>query len=44
MSKILMVDDDPHIRELAGVFLRNAGFETIEACDGRDALAKLNSV
>ena len=39
-----MVDDDPHIRELAGVFLRNAGFETIEACDGRDALAKLNSV
>ena len=44
MSKILIVDDDPHIRELASVFLRNAGFETIEACDGRDALVKLNSV
>jgi len=44
MSKILIVDDDPHIRELASVFLRNAGFEVIEADDGLDALAKLNSV
>jgi two-component system, OmpR family, response regulator len=44
MSKILIVDDDPHIRELAGVFLRSAGFEIIEACDGQDALAKLDSV
>jgi len=44
MSKILIVDDDPHIRELASVFLRNAGFEAIEACDGRDALVKLDSV
>jgi two-component system, OmpR family, response regulator len=43
MSKILIVDDDPHIRELASVFLRGAGFEIIEACDGRDALAKLDS-
>jgi len=44
MSKILIVDDDPHIRELASVFLCNAGFETIEACDGWDALVKLDSV
>jgi two-component system, OmpR family, response regulator len=43
MSKILIVDDDPHIRELASVFLRNAGFEIIEASDGKDALAKLDS-
>jgi len=44
MSKILIVDDDPHIRELASVFLRGAGFEIAEAGDGRDALAKLDSV
>lgn len=43
MSKILIVDDDPHIRELSGVFLRNAGFEIVEANDGVDALAKLES-
>jgi two-component system, OmpR family, response regulator len=44
MSKILIVDDDEHIRELASVFLRNAGFETVEACDGLDALARLDTV
>ena len=44
MSKILIVDDDPHIRELVQVFLRNEGFEVIEAADGVDALAKLDAV
>ena len=41
MNKILMVDDDQHIRELATVFLKNEGFEVIEALDGIDALEKL---
>jgi two-component system OmpR family response regulator len=44
MSKILVVDDDPHIRELASLFLRNDGFEVIEAPDGLEALSKLDSV
>jgi len=44
MSKILIVDDDAHIRELIRVFLRNDGFEVIEAVDGVDALSKLDSV
>jgi two-component system, OmpR family, response regulator len=44
MSKILIVDDDPHIRELVRVFLRNDGFEVIEAADGVEALSKLDSV
>lgn len=44
MSKILVVDDDPHIRELATLFLRNDGFEVYEAADGADALAKLDTV
>jgi DNA-binding response OmpR family regulator len=39
-----MVDDDAHIRELVRVFLRNEGFEVIEAVDGMDALSKLDSV
>jgi DNA-binding response OmpR family regulator len=43
MSKILIVDDDPHIRELVYVFLHNDGFEVIEAVDGVDALAKLDT-
>ncbi len=44
MSKILIVDDDPHIRELARVFLRDEGFDVYEAEDGVDALAKLESI
>ncbi len=44
MSKILVVDDDPHIRELARVFLREAGFDIVEAADGVEALTKLESV
>jgi DNA-binding response OmpR family regulator len=42
MSTILVVDDDPNIRELVSVFLRRAGFAVIEAADGRAALAQLD--
>jgi len=41
MSKILIVDDDPNIRELIRVFLRNEGFDVYEAADGVEALATL---
>jgi DNA-binding response OmpR family regulator len=44
VSKILIVDDDSHIRELVRVFLRNDGFDVLEAADGVDALSKLDSV
>ena len=44
MSKILIVDDDPHIRELASVFLHNAGHETHPASDGVNALAQLDTL
>ncbi len=43
MSAILIVDDDPHIRELVRVFLYNEGFSVIEAADGRAALDLLES-
>jgi two-component system OmpR family response regulator len=44
MSKILIVDDDPHIRELVRVFLQNEGFDVFEAGDGLEALARLETV
>lgn len=44
MSKILIVDDDPNIRELVGVFLKNEAFEVVEATDGLDALEQLKAV
>lgn len=41
MSAILIVDDDPHLRELASVFLRREGFDVVEAADGAEALSML---
>jgi DNA-binding response OmpR family regulator len=39
MVKILIADDDAYIRELIALFLRNEGFEILEARDGAEALA-----
>src|ERR1041385_8475828 len=44
MSKILIVDDDPHIRQLAAVFLKDEGYDIIQASDGVEALAKLETI
>jgi DNA-binding response OmpR family regulator len=44
MSKILVVDDDPNLRELARVFLQNAGHTVYGAVDGEDALTRLESL
>jgi len=43
MPTILVADDDVNIRELVCLFLRNDGFDTLEAADGKDALAVYNS-
>ncbi len=39
-ATILVVDDDPHIREVVRFALRKAGFEVIEAHDGAQALER----
>lgn len=44
MTQILIVDDDPHIRELVRLFMRREGFDTVEASDGLEALRLLESV
>lgn len=42
MSKtILIVDDSASMRTLVGMTLTEDGFQVIEACDGKDALKKL---
>ncbi|KQL45548.1 heme response regulator HssR [Brevibacillus choshinensis] len=43
MTRVMVVDDDPHIRELVKVFLQREGFEITEAADGVEALSKLES-
>jgi DNA-binding response OmpR family regulator len=42
-ATILIVDDDPNIRELLSVNLISAGYAVVEACDGRDAIVKIQA-
>ncbi len=38
MVKILIVDDEPNIREVVGLYLRREGYTVVEADDGEEAL------
>ena len=42
-SLILVADDDPNLRKILCLFLRNAGYETVEATNGREALTLTRS-
>lgn len=43
MKRILVADDEARIRRLVCDFLKNAGYETVEAVDGKDAIEKFIS-
>jgi two-component system chemotaxis response regulator CheY len=38
---IMIVDDSASLRQVVGISLRQAGYDVLEACDGKDGLAKL---
>lgn len=43
MNTILIVDDDPEIRDVIHVYLRNEGYNVLEAADGLEAIDVLSS-
>lgn len=42
-NTVLVVDDEKDIRELIEIYLINEGLKVVTACDGADALEKLNN-
>jgi two-component system, chemotaxis family, chemotaxis protein CheY len=38
---IMIVDDSASLRQVVNISLTGAGYDIIEACDGKDALSKL---
>lgn len=44
VRRVLVVDDEPTVREVLGEYLRRAGYEVREAVDGPAALAALESM
>lgn len=38
---VMVVDDSASLRTVVGMALKGAGYQVVEGCDGKDALAKL---
>jgi DNA-binding response OmpR family regulator len=43
VAKVLIVDDEPNIREVVGLYLRRDGHDVISAADGEQALSLFSS-
>ncbi|HEY7796867.1 MAG TPA: response regulator, partial [Microbacteriaceae bacterium] len=42
MTKILVIDDDNALREMVGIVLENAGYQSVFCADGAQAMSIFN--
>ncbi len=42
VKTVMIVDDSASLRKVVGIALQGAGYEVVEACDGQDAIGKLD--
>ena len=43
MGRVFIVDDDEYVRESVGLVLKQGGYEVLEAADGEEAIAAIQS-
>ena len=43
MGRVFIVDDDESVRKTVGLVLKHAGYEVLEAADGEEAIAAIES-
>ena len=42
-GRVFIVDDDEHVRKTVGLVLKQGGYEVLEAADGEEAIAAIES-
>ena len=43
MGRVLVIDDEEHVRKTVNLVLKQDGFEVVEAADGEEAIAAIES-
>lgn len=43
MGRVFIVDDEEHVRKTVGLALKQGGYEVLEAADGEEAIATIQS-
>ena len=43
MGRVFIVDDEEHVRKTVGLALKQGGYEVLEAADGEEAIAAIQS-
>jgi len=43
LGRVFIIDDEEHVRKTVGLALKQGGYEVLEAADGEEAIATIQS-